>query len=461
MRRSTVLVVDDKENQRKLLTRILDEEFEVRCAEDGVRALAIASSTPVDVVLSDIRMPGKDGEELLQDLRQQHPDVEVILMTAFATVSKAVAAMKDGAFHYLSKPFDPDEALLVVRRAAEHKRLRDQARDLQGILQDMEEFGRLVGKSAAMQKLFKLLRRAALSDATVLITGESGTGKELVAHAIHTTSDRAEGPFIPINCGALPADLIESELFGHKKGAFTGATADKHGLFEAAAGGTVFLDEVGDLPLAVQVKLNRALQEHATRRVGETEERHVDVRVIAATNVDLLEAVKEGRFREDLFYRLNVFPIRVPPLRERSGDVVSLAAHFANKFTRKGESPKGFAPDALKTLVAHDWPGNVRELENAIERALAVADGDRIALSDLPESLGARLGGGGSALAELNYRDAIEVARDGASREYLVALLRRFSGNVTKAAAHAGVQRESLHRLLKKHGLRSDDFKAP
>lgn len=459
MRRSTVLVVDDKENQRKLLTKILGDEFDVITAEDGMRGLAMATSRAVDVVVSDIKMPGKDGESLLRDIKQSHPEIEVILMTAYASVPKAVEAMKEGAYHYLSKPFEPDEALLLVRRAADHKRLRQQAEDLRGVLESTERFGRLVGKSASMQKLFKLLQRAAKTDATVLVTGESGTGKELVAHAIHTTGERKDKPFIPINCGALPSDLIESELFGHKKGTFTGANADKEGLFEAAAGGTVFLDEIGDLPLPVQVKLNRALQERAVRRVGETRERRIDVRVIGATNVDLKAAVKAGKFREDLFYRLNVFPVQVPPLRARRGDVTGLAAYFAERASLGDGPARGFTPQALKALNTYDWPGNVRELENAIERALAVAEGARIDVEDLPEDV---LPGGrarGDALAELTYKEAVEVARDEVSREYLLELLAKHSGNVTQAAAQAGMQRESLHRLMKKYRIRSEDFK--
>ena len=459
MSRQVVLVVDDKENQRKLLTKILERDFEVMTAEDGLRALALVAACRVDVVVSDIKMPGKDGETLLREIKEDNPEVEVILMTAYASVSKAVEAMKEGAYYYLSKPFDPDEALLLVQRAADHRRLRQQARDLRDVLESAERFEKLVGKSAPMQKLFKLLQRAAQSDATVLVGGESGTGKELVAHAIHATSDRLERPFIPINCGALPDELIESELFGHKKGSFTGAVTDKEGLFEAASGGTVFLDEIGDLPLQVQVKLNRALQEKTIRRVGETGERSIDVRVISATNVDLRAAVSAKKFREDLYYRLNVFPVLVPPLRDRRGDIITLAAHFLGRVTRNEGPLKGFTPRALKALNSYDWPGNVRELENAVERAVAVAEGDRIDIDDLPEGIGVGHRARGAKLATLTYREAVDVARDETSREYLVELMSKYAGNVTQAAEQAGMQRESLHRLLKKYRLRSEDFK--
>jgi DNA-binding NtrC family response regulator len=320
MSNARILVADDKENILKLFEKILADSFDVATVDEGNRALAMVLSGDFDVVVSDIRMPGADGFTLLREIKHACPEVEVILMTAYASVSKAVEAMKEGAYHYLAKPFDPKEALLVVQRAVERKHLKQQAADLRSALQGAYSFENLVGKSAAMQKVFGLMRRAAETDVTVLITGESGTGKELVARAIHCAGRRKERRFVAVNCGAIPENLIESELFGHKKGSFTGAVADKRGLFEEADGGTLFLDELGELPLPLQVKLTRALQERAVRRVGGAEERKVDVRVLAATNVDLKEAVRQGNFREDLFYRLNIFPIHLPPVRERRED---------------------------------------------------------------------------------------------------------------------------------------------
>jgi two-component system response regulator AtoC len=457
-----VLVVDDKENMRRLVARILSDAFEVEEAEDGARALALVATRPYDVVVTDIRMPGADGFELLAAVKARDPATEVVLMTGYATVQDAVRAMKQGAFDYLEKPFDPDAALAVITRAAERKRLADAAR-LAAPPGDEEAFHALVGRSAPMREVYRLLEKAAAVDATVLLTGETGTGKELAARAIHYLSARRERRFVPVNCGALPADLVESELFGHARGAFTGAAAAKPGLFEEAEGGTIFLDEVGELPLPAQVKLNRAIQEKEIRRVGETRATPIDVRVVAATHRDLREEIRVGRFREDLFYRLNVFALTLPPLRERTEDVPLLAAHLLEKHARAlRRTPGGFSPEAMRRLAAHAWPGNVRELENVVERAVAMAtSGEAIEPGDLPPELAAPAEppSGAAPLAALPYRDAVAGARDRITREYLIALMTELEGNVTRAAERAGLERESLHRLLRKHGLRSEDFK--
>jgi two-component system response regulator HydG len=460
MTQARVLVVDDKDNIVKLLARILAPELDVATASDGMRALALIASTEYDVIVSDIRMPGADGMTVLQETRRLHPDTEVILMTAFATVQDAVAAMKLGAYDYLQKPFEPDEALLLVRRAVERRQLRAQARDLRAALAGSRRLDGLVAESAPMRRVLELIQRAATSDATVLITGESGTGKEVVAHAIHRASDRRHNHFVPVNCGAMPEPLFEAELFGYARGAFTGAANDHAGLFEEANGGTLLLDEIGELPLAMQVKLNRALQERSVRRVGDRVERALDVRVIAATNVDLLAAATAGKFREDLFYRLNVFPIRVPALRERRDDIPLLAALFVERHRRDGQAD-GFTADALGALIDHDWPGNVRQLENTVQRALAVSDGAKIQNTAFTDDLAAvpHRGGHGVRLETLTYREMLETARDRATREYLVALMKDVAGNVTQAAERAGIERESMHRLLKKQGVRSEDFK--
>ncbi|HYQ81630.1 MAG TPA: sigma-54 dependent transcriptional regulator [Anaeromyxobacteraceae bacterium] len=462
MSRARVLVVDDKENMLKLFAKILGEGYELSTASDGGRALALVGAQEFDVVVTDLRMPGADGFEVLKAVKARAPDTEVVMMTAYATVADAVEAMKQGAYDYLTKPFDPDAAALVVARAVERKRLREQAASLRRELEGVFSFHNLVGKSPAMREVYRLLEQAAGLDITVLLTGETGTGKELAARAIHYHSGRKERRFVPVNCGALPAELVESELFGHARGSFTGATGAKAGLFEEASGGTLFLDEVGELPLPVQVKLNRALQEREIRRVGDNAPIQVDVRVIAATHRDLKAEAAAGRFREDLFYRLHVFPVRLPPLRERREDVPLLAGHFLEKHARAfRRDVSGFTPEALRTLTGYPWPGNVRELENAVERAVAVATGPEVDLRDLPPELKGAPEGALPAeiLARMPYREAVETARDRVSREYLVALMREFGGNVTRAAERAGVERESLHRLLKRYGIRSDDFK--
>ena len=459
MNRPRVLVVDDKENIVRLIARVLSPEFEVTTAEDGTRALALIAAEVFDVVISDLRMPGADGMTVLAETRRLLPDTEVILMTAYATVHAAVDAMKQGAYDYLQKPFEPEEALLVVRRAFERKQLRLQARDLRAALEVAHRFDDLVAESPPMRKVLDLITRAATSLATVLITGESGTGKEVVANAIHRASGRAKQRFVPVNCGAMPEQLFEAELFGYVQGAFTGANADRVGLFEEANHGTLLLDEVGELPLAMQVKLNRALQERAIRRIGDREERAVDVRVIAATNVNLESAVAEGRFREDLYYRLNVYPIRVPPLRDRRSDLPLLAELFLERHRRDGQASE-FTPEALSALSNCDWPGNVRELENVIVRALTTNVGPKIEASTLVDKTGPmRVTASSNRLESLSYRDMLDTARERATRDYLVALMRDVGGNVTQAAERAGIERESMHRLLKKHGVRSDDFK--
>jgi two-component system response regulator AtoC len=457
--RARVLVVDDKENIRKLLARILGESYDVTTAADGLGAIALLAAQHFDAVVTDLRMPGADGFEVLRVAKTRSPETEVIMMTAYATVPDAVEAMRQGAFDYLAKPFDPDDAALVVARALERRRLPVAVAPTG---ESPYAFHNLVGRSPSMAEVYRLLEQASRLDITVLLEGETGTGKELAARAVHFHGARKERRFVPINCGALPAELVESELFGHARGAFTGAAGAKPGLFEEAEGGTLFLDEIGELPLAVQVKLNRALQEKEIRRVGDVKATPVDVRVIAATHRDLKAEVQAGRFREDLFYRLNVFPVRLPPLRERREDVPLLAAHFLAKHANALRRPlSGFDPEALRALAGYPWPGNVRELENAVERAVALAEGERVTVRDLPPDV---TGGQAGAippelLAAMPYRDAVDLARDRVSREYLAALLLEFEGNVTRAAERAGMERESLHRLLKRYGVRSDDFK--
>jgi DNA-binding NtrC family response regulator len=462
MERARILVVDDKENMLKLFERILGEAHEVTTASDGQRAISLIAAQEFDLVVTDLKMPNADGFEVLRVAKSRAPDTEVIIMTAYATVPDAVDAMKQGAYDYLQKPFDPDDASLVVARALERRRLRAQTRDLRRELEGVYSFHNLIGKSAAMREVYGLLDQASKLDITVLLNGDTGTGKELAARAIHYHSARKERRFVAVNCGALPGDLVESELFGHAKGAFTGAIGAKQGLFEEAQGGTILLDEIGDLPLAVQVKLNRALQEKEIRRVGDNRAVEVDVRVIAATHRDLKAEVAAGRFREDLFYRLNVFPVVLPALRDRREDIPLLAGHFLEKHASAlRKELREFEPDAVRALTGYGWPGNVRELENAVERAVAVAKGHAIAVRDLPPDVKEAQQGElpGEVLARMPYREAVDLAHDRTSRDYLVALLKEFEGHVTRAAERAGMERESLHRLLKRYGIRSDDFK--
>ncbi len=460
MKRGRILVVDDKENFLALFRRLAPPDLEIVCASDGTKALELLAQGPFDVVVSDIRMPGADGMTVLQKIRESGMDVEVILMTAYGTIEDAVRAMKYGAADYLTKPFDPDDAISAIEQALERRRMASQRRP-----QAAKSIAgpRLLGESEAMKHVFELIDCAAQSDAIVLVTGESGTGKELVARAIHARSPRASRRFVPVNCGALPENLIESELFGHVRGAFTGAVANKRGLFEEAAGGVLFLDEIGELPLAVQVKLTRALQERAVRRVGGTEEQSIDVRVIAATNIDLARAVEVGRFREDLYYRLHVLSIALPALRERREDIPLLAdALLARAVAASGTRPRELSPEAIDALLAYEWPGNVRQLENALARAVAVSTSEVLGADALPAEIrrDANAPRSEQPLTSLPYREAIAVERDRATREYLIGLLREVQGNVTAAAERAGIERESFHRLMKRHGVRAEDFRA-
>jgi len=462
MSRPSVLVVDDKEDLLKLFAKILGEEFSLSTASDGAKALALIAEHEFDVVVADLKMPGASGFTVLESVKARWPETEVILLAAYGSVSDAVEAVKQGAYDYIQKPFDPDAAALVVARALERRRLRAQTVSLRKELEGVNSFHNVIGKSPPMREVCGLLERAAGLDTTVLLTGETGTGKELAARAVHYHSTRKHNRFVPVNCGALPAELGDNELFGYAKGAFNGAAASKPGLFEEANRGTLFLDEVGELPLPVQVKLNRALQDKEIRRVGENSPFSVDVRIIAATHRELKAEVQAGRFREDLFYRLHVFPIRVPALRERREDIPALAAHFLAKHARASKRDiTGIGNAAMRALTAYNWPGNVRELENAIERAVAIATGRELDIRDLPAELrGAQVGAlPAEVLVRMPYHEAMGTARDRISREYLAVLLHEFEGNVTRAAERAGIERESLHRLLKRYGVRSEDYK--
>jgi two-component system response regulator AtoC len=384
-----VLVVDDEENIRLVLRTLLKKHgYEVEVAEEGEGALVALDSFDPDVILTDVRMPKMGGMDLLAALRaKQHP-ATVIVMSAYGNVDLAIEAMKAGAYDYVSKPFKPDEIVLALRKAEERETLRRENRALREQIQKESQFESILAKSRTMLDIFRTIAKIADFKTTVLITGESGTGKELVARAIHARSARKGAAFVAVNCGAIPENLLESELFGHKRGAFTDANADRRGLFEEASGGALFLDEIGELPLSLQVKLLRVLQEDTIRRLGDTKDIKVDVRIITATHRDLAADVKAGRFREDLYYRINVLPIAIPPLRSRREDVSLLIDHFITRNNaRLGTSIRGVSVEARKSLLEYAWPGNVRELENTIERAMVLAETDVLQAADLPERL--------------------------------------------------------------------------
>ena len=461
MPRARVLVVDDKPNMLRLLSRILGRSYDVTTANGGREAFVLLAENEFDLVVTDVRMPDVGGMEVLERTRELLPYAQVVMMTAYGEISQAVEAMRRGAIDYITKPFEPEVIEVIAEKALERRSLLLQAETLREEVEEKYSFGAIIGKSAAMRKAFDLLRKAADSDVTVLIQGESGAGKELFAKAVHYASARARGRFVPVNCAAIPHGLLESELFGHAKGAFTGAVKAKDGLFRDADKGTIFLDEISSLHPDLQVKLTRAIQEREVRPVGESRAVKTDARIIAATNRDLTEQMQAGQFREDLYFRLSVFPIRTPPLRERLEDIPLLVAHFVRLFAeRENKAIEGLEPDALSALMDYDWPGNVRELENLIERAALLEDGPRISraaiVSGLSHPLQAAAAG---ALLELPYRDAMDLAGRQAGRRYLAAMLRRSHGNVTLSARSAGMERESFHRLIKKAGLNAADFR--
>ena len=459
-----VLVVDDEPDMVENCARILKRAgHQCLTATDPQRALALVDSERPDLLLTDLKMPGMDGMEVLRRAHEVDPALPVILITAFASIESAVAAIKQGAFDYLPKNFSVDQLRVAVERGLRQRELQLENRNLREQLQGTLGLDNLIGRSPAMAKVFELVRKAARSDANILVLGESGTGKELIARAIHANSPRASQAFVPVDCASLPEQLLESELFGHEKGAFTGAVKSKRGLMEVADRGTLFLDEIGELPVALQAKLLRVLQERQLRHVGGTALIDVDVRLVAATNRDLREAVAKGQFREELYYRINVIAIPLPPLRERAGDLKLLAHAFLKRYG--GERVKGFDDAALQTLEGYAWPGNVRELQNVIERACALADGERVTRSDLPDYL-LQGGGGlrgvaqlptGPALppsGDLPLKDAKEKWMQVLEASYLRDLLDRHEGNVSAAAKTAGIDRKTFHRLINKYRIR-------
>jgi two-component system response regulator HydG len=438
----SILIVDDEQVVRDSLVHWFTEEgYDVDAADSATDALSKLAGREFDLVIADIRMPGMDGIELLEKIRTEQLDTSVILMTGYASVETAVRALKHGAFDYITKPFDPDDLSVVVRNALEQHRLKRENRMLRQQICDEHALTDLIGQSEAMRHVREQIETVAAVDSTVLIEGESGTGKELVARAVHRLSPRRYNPMVVVHCGALTETLIESELFGHEKGAFTGAQYRKKGKFEAATGGTVFLDEIADISLKTQTDLLRVLQEREIVRVGGTQPINVDFRVIAATNRNLAELVKEGRFRSDLYYRLNVFTIHLPPLRDRHGDVPLLATYFLEKYsTQMNRKFTGFDRSALDLLIAHHWPGNVRELENIVERAVVVGHEPLVRSHDLAMTRPAE--------------GAEDLTIDTLERRHIIRVLEDFAWNQTQAAKALGIDRVTLYHKIRRYGLK-------
>ncbi len=456
MRVKRVLVIDDEENMRHMLSIMLEKAgYHVDTAADGSQGIQRLEMTPFDFALCDIRMPRMDGMGFLRKAAERFPETTIIMMSAYGNLESAVQAMKEGAYDYVSKPFKADEILLTLKKVEERERLKAENRRLQDRIRRLEEtyaFGDIVTGSEAMARVLDLVRTVADHKTTVLLTGESGTGKEVVARAIHSWGSRAAFPMVSINCGGIPDTLLESELFGYRKGAFTDAVRDKAGLFKEADRGTVFLDEIGELPLSLQVKLLRVLQEEEITPLGATVPVKIDVRVIAATARDLRREVEEGRFREDLYYRVHVMSIHLPPLRERRGDVPLLADHFIERFNRKlGKHMEGVSSEAMAALSRHDWPGNVRELENVMERAVLLARGSRIVPEDLPSALTATDEDRTGAPAE----DCLSIKR--ASRRLERGLIEKAlevtRGNRSQASRLLEISRPILLKKIREYGL--------
>jgi two-component system response regulator HydG len=450
-----VLVVDDKKNMLRLMAKVLRADARVRTANRGAEALRILEEEPVDVILSDLRMPDMDGIEVLKRCKQVRPGAEFILMTAYASVPTAIEALRLGAYDYLTKPFEPEAARAVVLRAI--GRAATSLPESPAGSCPEEVLPGMLARSAAIRELGSLVRRIAESDATALLLGETGTGKELVARAIHQLSPRSPQRFVAVNCAAIPAELLESELFGYVKGSFTGAAKDRAGLFEEADRGTLFLDEIAEMRLSLQAKLTRALEERAIRRLGDSSERPADARVVAATHRDIEGMVVDESFRADLWYRLNVAVVRIPPLRERKGDIEFLASHFLReRAPARGRQIIGFTTAAISAMETYDWPGNVRQVRAAVERACVVSTHERIDVGDLPPEVVGISRQESTKLADLTWSEAVEQGRITTAQTYLEEVLRRHEGRVSEAAAHAGVERESFYRLLRRFGVEPD-----
>ena len=453
MTKTRILVVDDDASLRRVLQVQLEQEgYAVASAASAQQTLSMLQVQPYDLVISDLKMPGSSGLELLRQIRLQYPEAIVLILTAFGTVETAVEAMKSGAYDYLTKPVHPDELSLVVGRALEHLRLVKEVCTLRANLDQKYGFENILGRSGALLQVLDTAARAARTHSTVLIRGETGTGKELLARAIHFNSSRKHRPLITINCAAIPKELLESELFGHKRGAFTGAIGEKRGKIETADGGTIFLDEIGEMPLELQVKLLRLIEEGEIEKIGSEVRNQVDVRIIAATHRDLQAMIEDGTFREDLYYRLVVIPLLLPPLRERMEDIPDLVQYFFRKSRQKNDRPElVMAPALLPYFARYRWPGNVRELENVVERMVVLARGDEITVQDLPEFLRRERAGVEALEIDLPPQG---VSLEAIEKELIVKALERCGWNQTQAARYLDISRKTLIYRMERHGIR-------
>jgi len=453
-----ILVIDDEKSILDLLSAVFEKEgYLVETCLSATRAVELIETQDFDMIISDIKMPRMSGMELLRYVRDKRPDIPIVMITAYGTIKQAVEALKAGAMDYIVKPFDVDELKIIVAQGLEKKRLEEENLFLKRELKEKYDFENMIGKSRTMKEIYGLIEKVAQTDSTVMIEGESGTGKEMAARAIHYLSSRRDRPFVSINCGALPENLLESELFGHVKGAFTGAVANKKGMFEVAEKGTLFLDEVGEMSPWTQVKLLRALQERKIRRVGGTGEVPVDVRIIAATNQNLKKKIKEGTFREDLFYRLNVISFEMPPLRKRKEDIPLLVNHFLEKYCRRlGRPMKRLAPEVVRIFETYSWPGNVRELENVVERIVAIEERETVTKESLPkEMLVPSVQPGAVPSLEPGFN--LNAVIDGITAGYVKQALQASGGQLKEAAGLLGINYRSLRYLIEKHGLKQPD----
>ncbi len=451
MNKEHVLVIDDDQGLLKLLTmRLTAMGFTVQACHDARAALEEARHRRFDLALTDLRLAEQDGLAVMEELKEIHPSLPVLILTAHGSIPSAVEAMRKGAVGYLTKPFDDKELAVWIDKALAQSRMSREIQRLRQLVSELYGLEHVAARSPVMQALLQQVARVADTDATICLTGETGTGKEVIARVLHCNSRRASGPFVPVNCGAIPESLFESELFGHVKGAFTGASSSTRGLFQSADGGTLFLDEIADMPPALQVKILRAIQTREVLEVGATKPVKVDVRIITATNRDLAQAVKAGAFREDLFYRIQVVPLTVPPLRSRQEDIPLLAQMFLRQSVeRTGKPVRGFLPDAMQKLTAYHWPGNVRELEHAVEKAVILSSGEMITSDLLPSGNGATAG---------PFKSLTE-AKEAFERNYLKELLDLTGGNISRAAQMAGRYRADFYKLLRKYGLHPSDGK--